>query len=539
MESYSVAAGLGIPGSGIDYAFPFGMGAGTATPIKPKPGLEYVSGGFFYMPPSIPFVLPETHDEISRLLGPSQYEVLLTDPLVRATIDMLVLAALVGEIEILPAIPPKKVKPETPDASKTAVPAAVPPAGEPSASIDASSVAPTAPAGDPNAPVMAPEPEAPNDPEYDLACEIRDFNIRQKDRCETDWKVALWMMGHDYLIHGCKVAEVVTDIGEEGEDKDEIVLRDIKAKPNYVWRFVTDTYMNELGVMTFNPGTQQYIILPKSNYIRMTWLPKNNDPRGTYHLRPAFKAWQVKQALWPEYFKFVHQFASPSLVGNVDENESERPATDEKGNILADAPPVQPAELMVKTLEKFRNGSIIGMAANAKLKVEWPQGKGDTFLEAFDLCNREMVYAIAYSIRATIESKFGSRADGEISQDQVGIVIRQIKADFESALEGVAHTLTAARYGEEVANRLTPKIRVGKTEHQDFASYAHAIANLCQAGYFTMDQMPLIDSMLGLPVRGDEAEAFIDKGEPGAAMRPIQPPINPATRAVTKEKSPK
>jgi hypothetical protein len=334
------------------------------------------------------------------------------------------------------------------------------------------------------------------------------------------------MMGRDYLVYGCKIAEVVMDKGTEGEDKGEVVLTDIKAKPHWVWRFVVDAYMNEVGVMTFDPGTQRYIVLPQSNYIRLTWLPKNNDPRGTYHLRPAFKPWQVKESLWPEYFKFLKQFATPFLVGNVAEGDVPRPATDKNGQPITDAAPITPTQAMLTEMENLQNGSAIALAYGALLRPEWPKGDGETFTKGFDLCDRQIAYAIVYSIRATIESKFGSRADGEISQDQVGILIRHLKSDFETAYEGVSYTLTAAKYGEEIANRLTPKIRVGKTEHQDFAAFAHAIAALCQSGYFTKDQMPVIDSMLGLPVRGDEAEAFIDQGQPGGAMRDTKAPIN-------------
>jgi hypothetical protein len=515
MESFSITAGAGMPGSGVAFSLPFGVGLGGAEPIKPNENREYVAGGFAYLP-NIPYVLSGVTDDVARDFGPDVYEAMLADPIVIGHLQALVMAVLAGEIEILPAIRRKS------DAKKTPLPAREPtpaPAVAPASSTD-----PAAPPGAGPAP-PAPEPKPVEDPEYDLAVEIRDYCLRQKDRSQTDFKKMLFQLLQGALLDGHKLVEKVMEIPVDGIDAGHLCLKDLKVKPRWSWRFVVDSFLNPLGVLTFDPAEQKYVVIPASKYAVLTWLPRDSDPRGRCHLRAANKAWNVKQLLWAQYYAFLTQFASPSLIGNTDPEELDQPATDPKGNLIADAPPVSPAQRMAAQVAVYRNGSYIILPPNAKLVPQWPEGDGETFLKAIDFCDRQMAFAILYSIRATMESKFGSRADSETSQDQVGLIIRYARDLCETLLEDdVLYPLVEARWGKDVADRLTPKVLVGKTEHQDFASYVHAIANLMTSGYLTEGQLPEIDSLLGLGVRGVDEEPLMYR-QNASPERPTTPPV--------------
>jgi hypothetical protein len=474
MDTYTINAGAGALGSGVAFSMPFGVGLGGAEPIKPNENREYVAGGFAYVPNQI-------------------YEAMLADPIVIGHLEALIMAVLAGEVEILAAVRRKPGAKKTPLATSETDPA------------------------------TTPEPKPIEDPEHDLAVEIRDYCLRQKDRSKTDFKTMLFQILQGALLDGHKLVEKVMEIPVDGIDANHLCLKDLKVKPRWSWRFVVDTFMNPLGVLTFDPASQKYVIIPESKYAVLTWLPRDSDPRGRCHLRAAYKAWNVKQLLWAQYYAFLTQFAGPSLIGNTDPEELDQPATDANGNLIPDAPPVTPAERMAKQVVVYRNGSYIILPPNAKLEPQWPQGDGETFLKAIDFCDRQMAFAILYSIRATMESKFGSRADSETSQDQVGLIVRYARDLCETLLEDdICYPLVEARWGKDIADRLTPKVLVGKTEHQDFASYVHAIANLMTSGYLTEGQLPDVDSLLGIAIRGSDEEPLMyrQNASPGRATTP-------------------
>jgi hypothetical protein len=515
MDTYTINAGAGALGSGVAFSMPFGVGLGGAEPIKPNENREYVAGGFAYVP-NIPQVLSGVTDDVARDFGPQIYEAMLADPIVIGHLEALIMAVLAGEVEILAAVRRKPGAKKTPLATSETDPATTPeptPAAPPGTGSDA----PPAPAP------PAPEPKPIEDPEHDLAVEIRDYCLRQKDRSKTDFKTMLFQILQGALLDGHKLVEKVMEIPVDGIDANHLCLKDLKVKPRWSWRFVVDTFMNPLGVLTFDPASQKYVIIPESKYAVLTWLPRDSDPRGRCHLRAAYKAWNVKQLLWAQYYAFLTQFAGPSLIGNTDPEELDQPATDANGNLIPDAPPVTPAERMAKQVVVYRNGSYIILPPNAKLEPQWPQGDGETFLKAIDFCDRQMAFAILYSIRATMESKFGSRADSETSQDQVGLIVRYARDLCETLLEDdICYPLVEARWGKDIADRLTPKVLVGKTEHQDFASYVHAIANLMTSGYLTEGQLPDVDSLLGIAIRGSDEEPLMyrQNASPGRATTP-------------------
>lgn len=508
------------PYGGVDVNW--GLGIGGAKPQKQKPGHEYIAGGngaFAYIPPQIPRVLSTAVDDVATRFGPGIYDAMYnSDPIVRGHVNAYCHAVLAGDIELLPAIRPR------PGVAKT-------PLGNPVAATD-KSAAPTTPAsganvlasvvdaptngkpkpapptnGQPAAPaqpLISPEPKPPLDPDYLEAVEIRDMCMRQLDRTQTATKTWMFQLLSGALVGGHKLAEIKREIGIEGDDKDKECLADVKVKPRWSWRFVVDSFMNQDGVLAFNAETMQYIVLGEEAYCVLTWQPQDNDPRGHSQLRSVYKAWNIKQALWPEYWQFLYHFSSPWVIGKTGPDEVDTADLDpQTGESSTTGPLISPERRMASTLARMRNSAYAVLAPGSELTIEWPEGDGETFLKAIDFLDRQIAFGILYTIRATMESKFGSRADSGTAQDQVGLLVRYGSDLLETMVEDdILHPLVEARYGKEKADRLTPKVKVGKTEHQDFASYVHAIANLMTSGYLTESQLPEVDALVGLPIRG-------------------------------------
>jgi hypothetical protein len=98
-------------------------------------------------------------------------------------------------------------------------------------------------------------------------------------------------------------------------------LRALKVKPIRSVAFVTDAYLNVLGLVGAKPGqTVPAVsdlapaeIIPREKFCILSWRPKDGDPRGTSVLRPAYDPWWRKRQTIPEYLKYLAQFAGPSL----------------------------------------------------------------------------------------------------------------------------------------------------------------------------------------------------------------------------------
>lgn len=106
---------------------------------------------------------------------------------------------------------------------------------------------------------------------------------------------------------------------------------------------------------------------------------------------------------------------------------------------------------------------------------------------AIALSEAQMVRAILLQVRATMESKHGSRADSETGQD-VKVPCSGSSAPGSASPPARLPLALAANHGREYADRFTPHVGLGRIEPQDFVAFATAISVLYQAGYFTEEQ---------------------------------------------------
>src|SRR5206468_532813 len=105
-----------------------------------------------------------------------------------------------------------------------------------------------------------------------------------------------------------------------------------------------------------------------------TFRPKNNDPRGTSLLRPAYDPWWRKRQALVEYVKYLAQFAGPSIWATTPDGAQSQPPLDFLGNTVAYTgpssldplgnpvpvpnAPLSPEQDLLAKLQQFRNGTV-------------------------------------------------------------------------------------------------------------------------------------------------------------------------------------
>jgi hypothetical protein len=329
---------------------------------------------------------------------------------------------------------------------------------------------------------------------YDQAQEINAFCSGVLENLPVPLIDVLYNM-LDAICYGNKVAELTYR-----QDGASLVLDSIKVKPRKATAFVVDQFYNVLGLIGRFPGStagslvvtdkQDTTILPLEKFAILTFRPRDNDPRGTSILRPAYNGWWLKQQAWVEFLKYLTQFASASVWATTAQGARKNP-----GDSLS------PQEELLAQLMNFRNGAAIAVPFGTQLNMLASSGEGQAFHKAFDLFNREMVTGILHQTRATMEAQHGSKADSETGQDVLDTLVRQIKKSLQRMVQrDILTPLVRYNYGDAAA-ALTPLLSLGTVEEQDRSAMWTALAALMGSGFIDASQLPGLDIMAGLPQR--------------------------------------
>jgi hypothetical protein len=350
---------------------------------------------------------------------------------------------------------------------------------------------------------------------YDKAKLMLNYCERVLDDIDPSMDDTLWGM-LDACAYGNKVAELNWDDDRTASGMRHLKLVSIKVKPRRSTAFVVDTYLNVLGLVARIPGIgvpvqtgtilaiadpgQLDNLLPRSKFAVLTFRPKDGDPRGTSMLRSANTAWFNKMQTWPEYLKYLAQFASPGLIGFTPEGAEAAPLLDGDGNVIGAGS--SPEQLMVNTMTAWRNGAALAFAGGSAVTVVQSQGEGRAFLAAFDEYDRQIAKAILTQTLATGEGQHQARAAASVHQDVLTTLVRQGRRAVVRMLKrDVLRQMIRFNFGEQAALDLTPKVTLGMIEQQDFSAHATAIAALTSAKYLDPSQFPLVDELLSLPPR--------------------------------------
>lgn len=361
--------------------------------------------------------------------------------------------------------------------------------------------------------------------QYKLAVEIRDRAVAMLDRLETPFDDVLWSM-LDATCYGNKIAEVC-NVLEREDGRTWMRIRAIKPKPRRAIAFVVDQFYNVLGFIGAKPGQtvpnsvgsvpKSADVLPRDKFAVLSWRPQDGDPRGTSMLRPAYEGWWRKRQMYPEYLKYLTQFAGPSLWATAPEGVAIQPVTDATGNpVDADGNPLDPSmipagedeeaqaaqqEALLTVLMDFQNGTAMALPFGTDVHAIEMQGNGEAFLACFTEADSQITHAILTQQLATESPGIQARAAAEVHQDVLGTLVRQGKrAVARMVMQDILKPWVIRNWGEDKAE-LTPRVSLGATEHQDLAALMNAIAALARIGYLHPSQLPYVDGLLGLPVR--------------------------------------
>lgn len=398
-------------------------------------------------------------------------------------------------------------------------------------------------------------------PEYPIANEIAQFvdsNVRRLRK--PSFRTTLDnLLDASYLGH--KVAEKTYYRDTSGVNIGKICLQSVKVKPNLTVSFIVDVYYNVVAVLGTLPGTVYQNInwfgawgltpetlpanaLPRDKFIIYSFKPKDNNPLGTSLLRAAYTAWWIKTQTIPEYTKYLAQFASPSLIGELSPDAEARPVYNADGTPLLDIygqqQRINPSVFMEDALRTFRNGSYMVLPNGASVSPLASTGDGSAFVEAFSQCDLYIVEAITGQSLATQQGQHQSRAASDTHQDVLDTLILSIKEDLQTCIkEDLFYQLVYLNYGRDAAERYTPDLIFPGLEHQDFAANATAIALLMDKGYLDPSQFEKVDLLLGLPARDPnsiqqaiEAKQVRFQMQQQALINSQTPPVQP-----TNEKS--
>lgn len=372
--------------------------------------------------------------------------------------------------------------------------------------------------------------------EGEMAAEIADSNRRTLDAWETPANLVAWE-GMEAMYLGHMLAErVVADV-EDGPDAGLLAIRKVRWLPRSSYRFRVDRSMNVIGINALTvkgDGSLGWDLMEPEHFTWLTWDPYRGDPRGRSLFRMAYHAWRMLMRLWPEIEKGWHQFGTPYLWGTTAPNARHLPPTDPAtGRPMPGAAPISPEQAMVIAMNRMVNGSRAAGPNGSDLKVIESSKDSTMVSNAIGLLEGQVIRAILLQLRATVEAKHGSKADGEIGQDIMGTLVRFVRIWLERWLRSLLMGQNALNYGQDIARRLTPLVTLGEQEHQDFAAVASGVGLLWQSGFFAKGQMPFVDTFIGFPQRDpDDArvgpQGVIPDTPPADPNAPTDPEADPA-----------
>jgi len=364
-------------------------------------------------------------------------------------------------------------------------------------------------------------PAVPDDhPDKELAAAIVRYGNFNLTRQPVPIETTLYELLEQALVHGHKLAELVYEYGPWEElEGPQLLLKAIKPKPLRAVTTVVDAAYNIAGYLAARPGaplpvapllysgatdpafesTDPPPLLPCEKFAHLSWKAQDGNPNGTSHLRACYTAWWDKQQTLQEYLAYKATFAAPGLVMELPAGATEVIIRDAAGTVLERLSAAQDAQ---QQLEQFRNRGVIVIPNGGKVAPIEVHGEGQAFIQSIKMDDHQITKGILMQSLATDEGEHQARAASQTHQDVLDVLVQFLKGAVLALVRSqILRPLVRYAYGPDIADRLTPTVSLGETAHQDLAALMAAVARLKAAGYFSDDQLPDVDEMLGFPVR--------------------------------------
>lgn len=368
---------------------------------------------------------------------------------------------------------------------------------------------------------------------YALAREIRDAAERMLDDLATPLDDVLLDL-LDAIAVGSRVAEQEFALERARGGQPRLTLVGLHVRPQESVAFVVDAYLRVIGLLARIPGqgapVQQSLVidpantpnlLPREKFAILTWRPRDNDPRGTSDLRPAYTAWNFKRQVLIEYMRYLAQFASPGLIGITGEHAQTTadPATGQE---------VTPEQVMLAALLGYKNGTAAAVPFGSSVQIVESNGEGRAFEVALDFFDRQITKSILGQTLASEEGKHQARAASLVHQDILDTIVRQAKKAVARMLtRQVLRPWVRWNWGEAAAAALTPHVSLGTAEQPDIVGLWTAAAALYTSGYVTPSQKPDLDQQLNLTPSLPEEVAALTRQLANASQPPAPAPAGP------------
>lgn len=354
----------------------------------------------------------------------------------------------------------------------------------------------------------------------------------------NEWRKAIV---EDALSFGSGVGELIFSVEAAGEWEGHYRISDVRPLCMCDTSFVVDNFNRVVGILPRKlPGVTMPIgafmplisaeldqeakenrlnaVIPRSKFTVFTWNPKCSDPRGRSVLRPIYSAWYAKQQILNLMLDWFKKYSQPSIWGTTPQGAQVVCEVDANGNEKK----IEPTQKLLEAMMNFQNASVLAVPFGSEIHTLDMSKGGDIFLSAISMCNREITRGIQMQHLATSDSEHMARASSGTHQQVLSLYILQLREwQAETIRRDIILPLVRANWGADKAH-LAPTIDLG--DGDGFPMNATDIALLGQINWFTEEQKPKIDKVLGLPVRSTVGPTQ-PQPQPAAQPQPQPQPV--------------
>jgi SPP1 gp7 family putative phage head morphogenesis protein len=264
-----------------------------------------------------------------------------------------------------------------------------------------------------------------------------------------------------FLVYGFSVFEKVWRF-DKWNDRPVIMLDKYAPRvAKSIWRFPQDENYNIVAVQQINYMTGQMVDIPLERCRVFTWQREGDDISGISMLRPAYKHWYIKDALYKIVAIGIEKTAMGTPYAKLPKNTSE----EDKNEIL-------------QTLANIRTANDAGVTIPEEVTLDILEGKRNPmdampFIEHQDTMIARSVLAQFINLGTLSSASGGSFALGQTMVDMFCMALETIANYFQQEVQKDIEQLVEYNWG---ANAPMPKLKHKNISFRDMAQVAQALS---------------------------------------------------------------